>query len=322
MLADLHLQANRAALGLEQAVVGLRHAAKSAAYHLLRGKLHATRALCELQLERRDDGLGSARNAAAAFRSAASHPGRRNLAWEDLAEFATRLWRTGEDSLALDLLRESIEGLEAGRAHLTAASYRIKLSSMLRERGQLEEAGSVLPAAEGLSDSLRRAWLSERSRLRMGAQWDDALADSHEAMLLWLSEAGDVAIESAVAKSLVARACLEAGGYEQADSLARKALELLQPWQHPEAAGCRLTRALAVWRRARFWDHECVAEARVLIETAPLLPPAAKARLLQAEAARLQRHGLTSEAQIFLGTAPLRTAPDSPALPEPADVVR
>lgn len=120
-------------------------------------------------------------------------------------------------------------------------------------------------------------------------------SDCRELLVLWRAEPDAPAAETALAGGLLAQACLDAGDNAEAEALAQRAGEALGPWQHPDAASCLIT--LARWQAARQWTPAQVAKALRLIETAPLLSPAGKARFLGAEARRPDRHGRTEEAQ-------------------------
>ena len=107
-------------------------------------------------------------------------------------------------------------------------------------------------------------------------------------MALWQAEPQPPAPEIAAAEGLLARACLEAGDPAEAESLARRAAEVLASWGHPGAAGCRVTLALATRERERAVYDEALAA----IESAPFLTAAEKTRLLEGERARIDRFGV------------------------------
>ena len=305
MLAQVHLRAGSLERAQEEAGAGLKILPSGQERLLLRAMLYAVRAQSELGQTFVDSGLASATRAADILRSGQIPPGRRNLAWDDLGELGEGLWEAGQPAAAVELMHESIDRLETGEAAATAARYRIKLAGMLRHLGRLEEASRLLPAETGLADLSRRLLLAERARHHLAAaRPTEALADSQELLLLWHAEPSDAAPEIAAAKCLLAQACLDAGGWEQAEALARKAAEALAPGPSPEAAACLVTRALARWRGAREWTPSFIAQARNLIETDPLLTPSAKARFLEAEARRLERHGRPDDAEALRESTP------------------
>ncbi|HEV2325534.1 MAG TPA: hypothetical protein VGS10_16400, partial [Terracidiphilus sp.] len=273
-------------------------------WNLLRAKLLIRQARCELRLGMVEDGLGTARRASDLLRSGQIRTARGNAAAEELGALADGLWESGWLTEAEEAMRHAIEGLESGGAKTTAARHRIKLAAVLRHTGRPKEAARALPFETGLSTALRRSLLAERARLHLeSGRPSDALADSQELLSLWQAEGGDGAAEIAAAKSLLAQACLDAGGYEQARALSHKAREVLAARHHPEAAACLLTEALARWRTG--WEMPaCIAEVRQLVQSDALLTDAEKARFLESEARRALRHGCFGEAEALRGTVP------------------
>jgi hypothetical protein len=57
---------------------------------------------------------------------------------------ASRLWIAGETEMAVELLRDAIEGLESGGAAIAAAQYRIQLASILQQTGRQAEVWQYL----------------------------------------------------------------------------------------------------------------------------------------------------------------------------------
>ena len=307
MLAQVHARANQFELAHEEAHKGLRILPQGPERLLLRSSLHSIQARCELAQGFVDAGLASAQQAAKILRSDQVPPVRRNLAWDDLGDLADGLWQNGETETAIEFIREAADRLQSAGAFAVAARWRIRLVRLFRELGRLNEASAGLPADSALPPATLRLLLEERIRLLLAAgRPQDALADAQDLLHQWSVEPG-ADIETAVAKSLLAEACLDAGGLEQAHVLARKAAEVLGPISHPEAARCLITIALARWRSAREWTPDRIVEARRLIETDPLLTPTAKTRALAAEAARLARFGRAYDAEALRTLAP----PDS-----------
>jgi hypothetical protein len=70
--------------------------------------------------------------------------------------------------------------------------------------------------------------------------------------------------------------------------LAIQALDVLGPWQHPDAASCLVAIALARAQSTGEFDSPRIDEAFRLIEGAVLLGPAEKACLKEAETARIR----------------------------------
>lgn len=256
----------------------------------LRAHLLRCKAACHLHLGELDTGLEVARSAADLFRSPEVPAARRNLAWEDIADLGDELWPTGESTLPIELMREGVAHLESGGAASVAGRYRIKLAAMLRQSGSPEEARRELHAEQTHPPSLRRAFLAERAELHLVAQRPDlAVADCRELVALWRAHPYAPAPEIASAEGLLARACLAAGELVEAEALAKGAYELLAAWQHPDAADCLVTLALARAQSSDEASADRIAEAFRLIDTAALLAPAEKARLKEAETVRIAK---------------------------------
>jgi len=263
---------------------------------LLRASMYSIQAQCELAMDSVERGLAAAHHVTDILHSGKLKPEQRNQGWNELGELGEELWRLGQDALAVDLLRETIEKLELGRAAATAAQYRIKLSAAYRQLGKLDDGWRWLPNESGLSTVSRRCLLAERARLQLAAgHANEAVADCRELLALWQTAPNDPVAEIAVAEALLAEAYLESGDYEQAEALARKAVDVLGPWKHFEVAGCLITRALAQRRITGEWTPVSMDEIRMLIQDDPLLSPAAKTRILETQAARVERHGPTKE---------------------------
>ena len=113
--------------------------------------------------------------------------------------------------------------------------------------------------------------------------------DCRELVALWRAHPCSPAPEIASAEALLAQACVAAGKTDEAESLARGAADLLGAWQHPDAAGCLVTLALAHMQATGEVDSDRIADAFHLIENAALLNPAEKARRKDAEIARIRR---------------------------------
>ncbi len=202
------------------------------------------------------------------------------------------LWRGGSSTEALELLEEAIGALERGGAADTAAMYRIKLASMLRQLGRLEEAQRWLPEKREMHPVLERQFLEERARFYLASgRLEEAAVDCRELAAIWETESDGTA-ERAVVESLLAHALLDAGHHEQAETLARHAADILGPRQHPEAAACVTTMALAATKSAETWDGAAQKEALRMISSHPILSEAAKQRLVEAERSRIEQHWL------------------------------
>ncbi|HEV3201919.1 MAG TPA: site-2 protease family protein [Bryobacteraceae bacterium] len=253
--------------------------------HALRSK-----AMCHLHLGDIDAGLAAARSAYDLFRSPEIPPARRNLAWEDVADLGHHLWSAGQSALSIDFLREGITHLESGGAALVAGQYRIKLARILRQLGSPDAACQELPALPPLFPALDRAFLTERAQLYLASGRPQlAVADCRELVDLWRAHSCAPAPEIASAEALLAKACLAAGDFLEAETLAIQAADVLGPWQHPDAASCLITLALARSQSTGECDSALIGEAFRLLESAVLLSPAEKARLKEAEAARIEQ---------------------------------
>jgi tetratricopeptide (TPR) repeat protein len=272
---------------------------------LLRAYLEFHHAVAQFGFDLTDAGRKTAAHAAECLRSSRIPEARRNPASLHLAELGKDLWDAGEFATGIALMREGIERLEAAGAVTAAAQYRIRLASFLAHHRQMEEAWQCLPQEAGMPDWLLRNWLMVRAGLYLAeSRPQEAIADCQRLLPLWKAEP----IESALVECLLSEAYLEAGDPAQASTLARKAADVLGPWQHCETAGCLITLALAQWGAEREWQHEYANEARRLIQSDTLLRAPRKARLFEVQAARLERHGRLEEACSFRGAGEPRRA--------------
>jgi tetratricopeptide (TPR) repeat protein len=292
MLAQAHLRNGSFQTALGEIEAGLKLLPRSSSSLFLRGHLLRCEAVCRVQLGEIDAGLAAARAAADLYRSSEVPPDRRNLAWEDIADLGDELASARHSALAIDLLREGIAHLESCGARFVAALYRIKLATALRQLGQMDEADEAraeLAAERTLSPALRRAFLAERARLHMvSGRADLAVADCRELVALWSAHACAPAAEIASAEALLAEACLAAGDPAEAEALATQAADVLGPWQHPDAASCLITIALARSQSAGEGSSALIDEAFRLMEGAALLGPVEKARIRECETARIR----------------------------------
>jgi tetratricopeptide (TPR) repeat protein len=283
MLAQIHQHSGAFQTALGEIDRGLK-ALPPKSDALRRARLLRVQAACRLNLGETDAGLAVAKQAAALYRSAKTADSRRNLGWENVANLGYDLWRAGESTLAVELLREGIAQLESGGAIPVATEYRIKLAGVLRQLGRPQEGFAELPAEPGLAPILKRSLLGERAELNLAAGRPKlAMADGHELVALWRAHPCAPEPEIASAEALLAQALLAAGNLAEAETLALEAADVLGPWQHPDAASCLITVALA---RSRSGDESAssrIEEAFRLIDKDVLLPGAEKARLREAE---------------------------------------
>ena len=260
---------------------------------LLLTMIRSVQAECEFELGHADRALAAARCAAEIVRSGEIPRERQNLAWYTLTGLAGKMGRAGQSAAATDLLREAVAGLEAGGATASAAAARCQLASVLRRSEQLDAAFEALPKDDSLSVFRRRRLLNERTRIHLEAgRATEAVADARALLALWRAEPEPPALETALAETLLACACLDAGQKEEAESLSRSAVEVLRTWPHPDAAACVITLALA-----GEWAPACIDEARRLVESDPLLTPDGVALRLDGLARYLERHGRADAAQ-------------------------
>jgi tetratricopeptide (TPR) repeat protein len=304
MLAQVHHRAGSFDKALQEIADALRILPAGRDRLMMRAILYSTQAQCELGQGSVERSLAAARQTADIVRSGKLPSTERNLGWDELGELGEGLWQLGQGALAVELMREAIEQLELGGAAATAAQYRIKLSAALRQLGKLDEAWQCLPKDAGLSTASRRCLLAERAGLHLAAgRTEEAVDDARELVALWQTAPNEPVTETAVAEALLAKAYLDAGDYAQAEAFARKAGDVLGPWQHFETAGCLVTLALAQWRATSEWGPACMDEVERLIEADPLLSPAAKSRILETETARVERHGPTREVRAAVAVA-------------------
>src|SRR5262249_2552635 len=110
-----------------------------------------------------------------------------------------------------------------------------------------------------------------------------------ELVALWRSHPQAPALEIASAEALLAKAYLAAGDLAAAEELAGTAAEILGPSNHPDAAGCVITIALARMQSAGEQDSRFLGAGLELIDASLLLGPAEKARRKAAETERFQK---------------------------------
>lgn len=290
MLAQSHERAAAFEQALAAVERGLKVLPVTAGSLLLRAQLLRCRALCHLSANDVEGGLAAAQDAAEILRSRVVPEGSRNLAWEHLADLGAELWRTGLTAAGIEYLREGIQQLEAGGASFVAARFRIRLASILRQQRRLEEAAAVLPAEDQIPPELRRAFLEARTELRLaGGRPDLAAPDAHELVELWERYPAPAGPEIAAAQALLAKVLLAQGDTGAAEALAASAAEVLGPRQHPSAASCAVTVALAGSVTMPGEQQHRVAAGMGLIDAAALLGPAEKARLKESELARVRQ---------------------------------
>jgi Zn-dependent protease/tetratricopeptide (TPR) repeat protein len=290
MLAQAHLHSGAFEAALKEIGPALNSLPRDSSRMSLYGHLLRSKAVCLLNLGDTEAGLAAAKSAADVFRSPENPPLRRNLGWEDVADLGSELWRAGQSALPIELLREAIGQLESGAATTVAANYRIKLTSILRQLGRLNEARAELPAERAITANTRRAFLTERAQIHLvsGAA-DLAIADCRELVDLWRAHPCAPPNEIACAEALLAKACLAGGQVQEADTLALHAADVLGPLHHPLVASCLITLALVRAQSDSQQSAAMIAEAYRLIDALALLGPAEKARLKDAETARIEQ---------------------------------
>lgn len=308
MLAQAHQLNGAFEAALDEIKQALKALPRGPGSLSLRAHLIRSKAVCQLHLDEIDAGLDAAQSAAALFRSTGIPPARRNLAWEDVADLGHDLWSAGQSEIAIELMLEGIAHLESC-APPVAARYRIKLAAILRQLGRPDEARAALPPEPTNSPALRRAFLAERVELHLVCgRTRLAVADGRALVALWRAHPCAPAPEIACAEALLAQACLADYQLEEAETLARQAAPLLAAWRHPGASSCLITLALAQSQFPGECDADRLAEAFRLIETAPLLSPAEKARLKEAGTARIRQ----TPAAVPVFVEPTAAAPYAP----------
>jgi tetratricopeptide (TPR) repeat protein len=289
-LAQAHLRAGAYEAALAEATGALAILPRSRDCQMLRAAIFSVQAQAHVSLGAEGAGIAATREAAAILNSHGIPEPSRNLAIGELGELGYELWRNGQSSAGIDLMRLAERQLESGGAAVTAAQFRIKLAAALRASGRQAEAMETLPAEpadKALPRSVLRSLLGERAELYLAAGHPlEAVADARALLALWQPEAAAEG-EIAAAEALLARACLEAGNPAEAEPLARHAVSVLVPWGHPDAASCCITLALATRERSR----GVFADALHLLESTPLLSAAERTRRLEAERARIDHFG-------------------------------
>ncbi len=279
MLAETHERNGAYQAALDAAGQGLSRLSQSASEIALRAHLLRCKAVCHVQQGELEFGLAAARGASSLHRSPRILSTRRNLAYEDIADLGHALWMAGECTLSISLLQEGIAGLEKGGARLIAAKYRIKLATALRHLGRIPEAWEELPAEDTLSAARRRSFLAERVELHLASQRpDEAVLDARELLDLWRAHSCSPALEIASAGALLAKACLAAEDHLEAEGMALQANDVLAPAQHPDAASCLLTLALAGSGSVGHSREYLIDAAYRHVESAMLLSSAERAR--------------------------------------------
>ena len=240
MLAQAHLRNGALQEALHEITGGLAIVPDRAVATSLRAHLLRAQADCYLRLGNPEAGLAAARDAVDLFRSPAILAGRRNLAWEDIADLGQALFAAGDTTLSIALLREGIAGLESGGAQAIAGKYRIKLAAALRRMGFCSEAWAEMPDEETLSAARWRAFLAERAEQHLARGCPDLAAeDARRLVALWQQHPCNARPEIASGGALLARACVAAGNFLEAEALALQALEVLRKYDHPDATSCQ-----------------------------------------------------------------------------------
>lgn len=266
MLGRAHIAAADFEKALEEAMRAIEIIPAGNDRMILAAEAWSIRAQAELALGRTQPSLESANQAAALLRSPQIPAERRTLAWHDLACLGADLFFQGDSQFAPQLIREAIPHLKNAGALDTCARHRIQLASISRELGDYREAWDCLPAEHGLSAVRLRDLLAERARLHLASgSPETAVADCERLLPLWQSEP----LEHAAVQALFAQACLASGNADAARSLASRAIDVLGPAGHVDAASARMTLGQ-------------MDEARNIIERDPLLSRASKDRRLQA----------------------------------------
>ena len=290
--ARAHLRAGAFDAALEAASLSIGCLRNGKGPAMLRAVAHSVLAQAHFALGSVEQGRAEAREAAALLGSLAIPSADRNLALIELGELGEALWKWGETGMAIDLMRDAANSLEDRRAWEAAARCRISLARALRPLGRATEAVCALPDEEGLPAGLRRALKAERGELHLASgNSAEAIEEFRQLVAMWQAEPDPPAAEMAVAEGLLARALLEAadepGNREEAAALARRASEVLEASGHPDAAGCRITLAIATRERS------CAVFAAAIdsIESHPLLGRGEKAARVAFERARVERMG-------------------------------
>jgi tetratricopeptide (TPR) repeat protein len=295
MLAQIHVRAASYDATIEETREGLDVVPGGPEGTRLKVALLLAQAEAQLCLGWIGDANESCETAAELLRSAKIPAGRRNLAWADLGDLGKILWRAGQAEPAIGYLREAVDRLEAGGARTTAAAHRIRLCAILRQSGRAEEGAARLPDEAGLPPYLVRTLLAEKVQLHLYAgRPREAVSEARTLVELWRANPVECATELASAEALLARAHLEAGDTSEASDLAQSAFEALDQRQHPDAAGCRITAALA----DNGVSMEAMAAARRLIEAALLVSPAEKERLISELESRVSAGGKAAAAAV------------------------
>lgn len=296
MLAQLHERSGHFKEALSEASEGLRVVLRHRKRLPLEAMLLAVEAQSKICLGEREAGLSAARTAASIVRSNDFPAAEKNLAFSRIAELGNKMWRAGQPGIALELLRDAIEHLDAANAVYAALRQKMRLAAILRQLEKQEEARRLLPDEDNLPPVLLRYLFWERASLSISERcFKNAIPDWLRLIELWHRETGAEA-EVAVAESLLAVAYLEQGNNAESGALASKAIAVFGVWKHYEAVRCRVTLALAGEQATGEWRSDCVEASISQIQSDPLLRAAEKVRVLESEAARLERYSRSADA--------------------------
>ena len=296
MLAQVHHRAGSFDKALQEITEALRILPGGRDRLMLRAILYSTKAQCELGLGSVERGLAAARQAADILRSGKLPSAERNLGWDELGELGEELWRSGQDALAVDLLREAIEQLELGGAAATAAQYRIKLSAVLRQLGNLDDAWRWLPNEGHLSVNSRRCLLAEKAR----SSWRPGVRKRRLPIAGTCSPCGRQRRTIRWSRRPPPKPCWRKPIWMREIIRRRRRSPVGPPrcsvrGSTSKRPVCLITLALAQWRITSEWAPDSLEEAHRVIQADPLLSPAAKKRILDSHAARVERYGPAKE---------------------------
>jgi len=295
-IGRMHVDHGRLEVALDGFDSALRDCPSDAAHDHDRAVLFRSRAECLFLMGLPERGLEDVARAAIIQRTALSRDPETARPLQELAAAGNTVWKSGQWQPAVDLLRESVAGVESRGLRSLAASHRLTLSMMLRKAGRLQEAESALPREEDVPMSKRESLFLARGEIALlDARPAEAIRHFEAALRVAKKTAYPRADHIAAIECALAEAYLDADRDYDAEALATTAGAVLCDLENPEQCRSLLVLACLYWKRGQdggaLWR-----QALEVMRTAPLIEPATRARWFQQTAAKLTQIGHPAEA--------------------------
>jgi len=293
----MHVDQNHLDAGLDELERALEGCPSGLAHQLDRAILLRSRAECLFLLGMPERGLDDTAQAAKIFRGALGRDQEAVRVLGELAALGAVVWKSGRWQPAAKLVQEAAEGFETRELAVRAAGQRLLLAMILRKAGRLDEAEAALPREEDVPAAKREAWLHGRGEIALlTGRTEPAIRDFTEALRL-ITEAGHPRpAHIAELECALAEAYLEADRDQEAEALATSAGAILRAAENVEECRSLITLARLHWKGlgdgAPLWRR-----ALEIMQTAPLVEPATRARWLEQVADKFTRAGRRVEAE-------------------------